>query len=95
MNAKYTTARTEPIPTQFSYPPRYVQDQNGEYVGVILSYEDYKTYLRVLASQVDWDVLPPYLQDAIDNLLADEALMEDGEPIALRDALAETDELPE
>ena len=46
-------------------------------------------FLRVLAAHIDWEKLPPYLQDAIDNMLADEALAEDGKPRPLRDLLAQ------
>lgn len=53
-----------------------------------------KSLLRVLVRYADWEALPPYLQDAIDHLLADEALAEEGESIPLRQALAETDDLP-
>lgn len=34
--------------------------------------EDYYLFLRVLASHVDWEALPLYLQDDIDNMLAKE-----------------------
>ncbi len=33
---------------------------------VILSYEDYQGLLRILAAHADWEMLPSYLQDAID-----------------------------
>lgn len=78
-----------PIPTTLTYPPRTIQDEDGKVVGVVLSQSDYRLFLRILASHTDWETLPPYLQDAIDNMLADEALAEGGEPRALRDLLAE------
>jgi hypothetical protein len=61
-------------------------------VEVILSYEDYQDFLRTLAAHADWDALPPYLQDAIDRLLADEAKAEGGTPRPLRELLVETGE---
>jgi hypothetical protein len=53
-------------------------------VEVILDYRDYKQYLRILAQHADWESLPSYLQDAVDNFLADEALAEEGEAVPLR-----------
>ncbi len=53
------------------------------------SKEDYYLFLRVLASHVDWEALPLYLQDDIDNMLADEALAEEGEWCSLRALLAQ------
>ena len=84
-----TSTTNAPIPTTLAYPPRTIQDEHGEVVGVVLSKEDYRLFLRVLASHADWEALPPYLQDAIDNMLADEALAEEGEPRPLRDLLAQ------
>ncbi len=78
-----------PIPTALTYPPRTIQDEHGEVVGVVLSQSDYRLFLRVLASYADWEALPLYLQDAIDNMLADEALAQEGTPRSLRDLLAE------
>lgn len=77
-----------------SSPPRLVSDENGRVADAILSYPDYESVLRVLARHADWETLPPYLQDAIDQLLADEALKEEGNSVPLRQALAETGELP-
>ena len=82
-------ATSVPIPSTLTYPPRTVQDEHGEVVGVVLSQSDYRLFLRVLASYADWDTLPPYLQDSIDNLLADEALAEGGKPHPLRELLAQ------
>jgi hypothetical protein len=79
---------------RFAVPPKMVYDQQGETVEVILSYQDYKTFLRALAAHADWEELPPYLQDAIDGMLIDEAKEEEGESIPLKDALRETGELP-
>jgi hypothetical protein len=72
-----------------SNPPRYVSDATGRAVEVVLSYSDYQELLRLLARHADWEMLPPHLQDAIDNVLADDALAEGGTPIPLRQALAE------
>jgi hypothetical protein len=88
MGVKASTASV-PIPTTLTYPPRTVQDEHGKVVGVVLSQSDYRLFLRVLASYADWETLPPYFQDAIDNMLADEALAEGGEPRPLRDLLAQ------
>jgi hypothetical protein len=83
------SATPAPIPSTLTYPPRIVQDEHGEVVGVVLSQSDYRLFLRVLASYADWDTLPPYLQDAIDNMLADEALAEGEKPRPLRELLAQ------
>lgn len=88
MHTKTSTVR-EPVPTELTYPPRTIQDEEGEVVEVIVSRHDYWLFLRALAAYADWETLPPYLQDAVDNMLADEALAEGGEPRALRDLLAE------
>ena len=81
-----------PIPTALTYPPRTIQDEHGEVVGIVLSQGDYRLFLRVLASHADWEALPTYLQDAIDNMLADEALTEEGEPHSLHTLLAQEQE---
>jgi hypothetical protein len=88
MSIKASTTQV-PIPTTLTYPPRTIQDEHGEVVGVVLSQNDYRLFLRVLASHADWELLPPYLQDAIDNMLADEALAEEGKPHSLRALLAQ------
>jgi hypothetical protein len=73
-------------------PPRFVSDATGRAVEVVLSYSEYQELLRLLARHADWETLPPHLQDAIDNVLADDALAEEGTPIPLRQSLAETGE---
>lgn len=89
------TPKREPATSlTLSSPPRLVSDANGQVVEVILDYADFKHFLRVLARHADWEMLPPYLQDAIDNLLADEALAEEGAAIPIRQALAATGHLP-
>lgn len=75
-------------------PPRLVQNDQGDVVEVILSYDDYARFLRVLAAHADWETLPPYLQDAIDRVLADDAVAEGGSPSPLRELLRETSEAP-
>ena len=80
------------VPSELNYPPRTIYDETGNVVGIILAYADYQTFLHVLAKHADWAKLPPYLQDAIDNMLADEAEAEGGEPLSLRELLAETGE---
>ncbi len=78
-----------PVP---AHAPRFIQNEQGKLVEVILSYEDYKSFLRLMAAHADWETLPSYLQDAIDNLLCDEAEAEPGAPKPLRELLAETGE---
>jgi hypothetical protein len=75
-------------------PPRLVQNDQGDVVEVILSYDDYARFLRVLAAHADWDTLPVHLQDAIDSVLADDAAAEGGSPRPLRELLRETGEAP-
>ncbi|MEJ2558349.1 MAG: hypothetical protein P8186_19450 [Anaerolineae bacterium] len=77
----------------FRVPPKMVHNDRGETVEVILSYDEYKAFLRFLADYVDWESLPGYLQDAIDHLLAEEARAESGEPIRLHEALREIGDL--
>jgi len=80
-------------PTQTVFPPRTILDENGNLTGVIIGVSDYQRFLRLLAKHSDWDTLPAYFQDAIDNMLADEAEQETGEAIPLRELLAmENDE---
>lgn len=66
------------------HPPRFVQNERGEIVDVIVSYDDYRQFFRVLAAHADWETLPPYLQDAIDHLLAEEAKAEPASSQPLR-----------
>ena len=74
--------------TQTIFPPRTILDENGKWTGVILGVSDYKRFLHLLAKHSDWNTLPPYLQDAIDNMLADEAEQEAGESIPLQELMA-------
>lgn len=73
-----------------SHAPRFVSDATGRTLEVVLPYTEYQELLRLLARHADWDALPPYLQDAIDNVLADDALAEGGTPIPLHQAMADT-----
>jgi hypothetical protein len=75
----------------FNIPPKMVQNDRGEIVEVILSYADYQTFLHFLADNVDWELLPKYLQDAVDHLLAEEARAEQGDdhPRSLAEVLVE------
>jgi len=75
-------------PTQTVFPPRTILDENGNLTGVIIGVSDYQRFLRLLAEHSDWNTLPTYLQDAIDNLLADEAEQEVGEAVSLSELLA-------
>jgi hypothetical protein len=71
-----------------------VSDEKGRVVEVILGHEDYRSLLRLVARHADWETLPPHLQDAIDNVLADDALAEEGQAIPLRQALGESGDRP-
>jgi len=75
----------------FQVPPKIVHNDRGEKVEVILSYKDYEGFLRFLADYVDWELLPGFLQDAVDGLLVDEAKAEQGDepPTPLDEVLAE------
>lgn len=81
------------FPSEMNYPPRTIYDEKGEVVGIILAYPDYQTFLRILARYADWEKLPLYLQDAIDNMLADEVEAENGEARPLRELLTESGDL--
>ena len=74
----------------FHTSPKMVYNDQGETIEVILSYADYKTFLRFLADYVDWGLLPSHLQDAVDHLLAEEARAEQGDEssTSLAEALA-------
>lgn len=64
-----------------TFSPRIIYDSSGRLEGVILDYNEYLALLRLLAESVDWEDLPEHLQDAIDNLLADDAESESIEEI--------------
>ena len=72
-----------------AFSPRTIHDAGGNVEGVILDYQEYRALLRLLNQYADWDELPEHLQDAIDNVLADEAEEEGGKPIPLSDVLAD------
>ena len=74
-----------------SFSPRTIHDASGNLEGVILDYNEYRGLLSLLAHYVDWEELPEHLQDAIDNMLADEAEAEPAEPVSLGSILAELD----
>lgn len=57
-------------------PPKMVYDEMGQLVEVILNAKDFKAYLRSISSEADWETLPSYLQDVIDQLLIDEVRSE-------------------
>ena len=63
-------------------------DSNRQLIEVVLFAEDFKTYLRSLTQDVDWDTLPNYLQDAIDRVLIDEVRTEKDTARDLEDILA-------
>ncbi|MCY4604330.1 MAG: hypothetical protein OXE49_08875, partial [Gemmatimonadetes bacterium] len=72
--------------------PKWVYDDSGEIIEVILGYDDFKTLLQKIARETDWEKLPLHLQDAVDALLMEEANEENGEARPLRDLLRETGE---
>jgi hypothetical protein len=74
------------------FAPRFVCDAGGKLEGVILDHREYQQLLRLLAHYADWEELPSFLQDAIDNMLADEARSEGGEPRLFSEILAELGE---
>ena len=57
-------------------PPKMVFAPNGELVEVTISASAYRSYLRYIAENTDWDALPVHLQDAIDSMLIDEVRSE-------------------
>jgi hypothetical protein len=71
-------------------PPKLVYDDSGRLIEVILSAEDYLTYLRGLAAEADWETLPPHLQDAIDRLLIDDVRSEKEDAIDLETLFADS-----
>ena len=72
------------------FPPRTIYDENGVWTGVILSVPDFQAFLHLLIEHADWEKLPAYLQDAVDNMLADEAEAESGESVSLEELLMES-----
>ena len=52
--------------------PKLVYSETGELIEVILAAQEYRHYLRLMSEAVDWELLPPHIQDAIDKLLVDE-----------------------
>ena len=72
------------------FPPRTIHDENGVWTGVILSVPDFQTFLRLLIEHADWENLPAHLQDAVDNMLADEAEVEKEEYVSLDELLRES-----
>ncbi|MYB59734.1 MAG: hypothetical protein F4Y39_05585 [Gemmatimonadetes bacterium] len=74
--------------------PKWVYDDSGEVIEVILGYDDFKTLIQKVAQETDWETLPPHLQDAVDAMLMDEANEENSETRPLRDLLRETGEVP-
>lgn len=72
-----------------TFSPRTIHDSSGKLEGVILDYSEYRALLRLLAESVDWEELPEHLQDAIDNMMADDAEAEDASPIPLSSIIAD------
>lgn len=72
-------------------PPKLVYDDEGRLIEVILSAEDYLAYLRGVAAEEDWELLPPHLQDAIDRMLIDEVRRAGEETVDLNALLADSE----
>lgn len=71
----------------FRHPPKFVHDDSGQLIEVIVAAEDFLAYLRYLAAETDWETLPEHLQDLIDGMIIDEILSEREEPLDLDAAL--------
>ena len=71
------------------HPPKLVYDDSGRLVEVILTAEDFRAYLRVLLAEADWEELPPYLQDAVDQLVIEDSRPEKREARDFDGILAE------
>ena len=76
-----------------SRSPKWVYDDSGEIIEVILGYDDFKMLLQKVARETDWETLPLHLQDAVDAMLMDEANEENSETRPLRDLIRETGEV--
>ncbi len=74
-----------------TFSPRTIYDSSGRLEGIILDYYEYRALLRLLAESVDWEELPEHLQDAIDNILADDAESESTKEISLSSIIADLD----
>ena len=72
-------------------PPKFVYDDEGRLIEVIISAEDYLAYLRGVAAEEDWESLPPHLQDVIDRVLIDDILLADEETSELDVLLADSE----
>ena len=73
---------------------KWVYDDVGEVIEVILEYDDFKILLQKVARETDWETLPRHLQDVVDAMLMEEASGENSEILPLRDLLRETGEAP-
>ena len=65
-----------------------VYGSEGQPVEVILSIDDYRAYLRDLARNYDWELLPEHLQDAVDKMLMDESRENDEELIPFEQVMS-------
>jgi hypothetical protein len=72
-------------------PPKLVYEDDGRLIEVILSVEDYLTYLRGVTAEEDWESLPAHLQDAIDRMLIDEVRSANEETFDLGALLADSE----
>lgn len=72
------------------HPPKLVFDDRGALVEVIVSADDFRTYLRAVAANTPWDELPESWQDAVDRLLIEEVAGERADAVDLDDLLAES-----
>ena len=70
-------------------PPKMVFDDRGSLIEVILSAEDFRTYLRAAVADTPWDELSPAWQDALDRLLIDDVAAERDSAVDLDTILAD------
>lgn len=71
------------------HPPKMVFDDRGSLVEVILSAEDFRTYLRAAVADTPWDEMSPAWQDVLDRLLIEDVAPERDGAIDLETILAD------
>lgn len=72
------------------HPSKMVFDEHGALIEVIVSAEDFRSYVRSVVADTAWDELPEPWQDALDRLLIDDVASERGDAVDLSDVLADT-----
>ena len=71
------------------HAPKMVFDEHDRLVEVIVSAEDFRTYLRSVIGDTPWDELPPPLQDAVDRLLIEDVRSETPDAVDVAELLAD------